>query len=64
MSLCFFYGNTGAGLTLDFLLRQAIHAVLTHLLLLAAEASLSFLRDLDLLDEGEGDAMGLTRLLS
>ena len=52
------------GLTLDFLLRQAIHAVLTHLLLLAAAASLSFLRDLDLFEELEGEATGLMRVLS
>ena len=49
--------------TFDFRLRHAIHAVLTHLLLLAADASLSFLRDLDLfgLDSESG---GLATLLS
>ena len=50
-------------LTLDFRRRHAIHAVLTHLLLLAADASLSFLRDLDLFGL-ESEPAGLTTLLS
>ena len=49
--------------TLDFLLLHAIHAVLTHRLLLAAEDSFSFLRDLDL-PNCVGDAEGLALLLS
>ena len=49
--------------TLDFLLRHAIQAVLTHLLLLAAEESLSFLRDFDLVGS-EGELAELALLLS
>ena len=45
--------------TLDFRLRHAMHAVLTHRLLLAAAASLSFLRDLDLFGF-ESESAGLT----
>ena len=43
-------------LTLDFLRRQAIHAVLTHLLFDASADSLSLLRVLDLGGLGEAPA--------
>ena len=46
--------------TLDFLLRQAMQAVLTQRLLLAATKSFSFLRDLTLVEcEGESAELRL-----
>ena len=57
------HANNMIARTFDFLRRQAMHAVLTHLRLLAADESLSFLRDLDLFG-CDGDSVELALLWS